>query len=380
MKNRPRVMIMQQSAWTPEIYHKSEAPEWAGVRNIILENPQYDYILVGGGHRYEHFKDGELFFYNVGSGNKVKFLFSMLLRFAYPLLMKPNVIVDIGGYSSIVPSGLASIITRAKFIPVIIGSIRDQLVLFPRGITDVYRLFFKTCLKKAYRVLAVSRSIQNELVADFRVSRNKIAVHRFKISKIFNPDVSKDLKTAFNPHGPIVLSVARISPEKGLYYLVKAAHTIVKEIPNVKFVIQPFSVDEKYEKDLLKTISQLNLDRNFIVFTKHVPYSKMPKYMATADVFALPSLTEGLPVVTLEAMACGVPVVASKVGGVPEVVIHDYNGLLVEPGDSKELANSIIRLLSSQELRTKLSKGALETAEKLKENEFEILLKKFIFS
>jgi glycosyltransferase involved in cell wall biosynthesis len=371
---------MQQSAWTPEIYHKSEAPEWAGVRNIILENPQYDYILVGGGHRYEHFKDGELLFYNVGSGNKIKFLFSMLLRFVYPLLMKPNVIVDIGGYSSIVPTGMTSIITHAKFIPVIIGSIRDQLVLFPRGITDVYRLFFNTCLKKAYRILAVSKSIQNELVADFRVSRNKICVHRFKISKIFNPDVSKDLKTIFNPDGPIVLSVARISPEKGLYYLVKAAHTIVKEIPNVKFVIQPFSIDEKYEKDLLKTISQLNLDRNFIVFTKHVPYSKMPKYMATADVFALPSLTEGLPVVTLEAMACGVPVVASKVGGVPEVVIHDYNGLLVDPGDSKELANSIIRLLSSQELRERLSKGALETAEKLKENEFEILLKKFIFS
>jgi L-malate glycosyltransferase len=122
------------------------------------------------------------------------------------------------------------------------------------------------------------------------------------------------------------------------------------------------------------------LDKNFLVFTEHVPYSKMPMYMATADVFALPSLSEGLPVVTLEAMACGVPIVASKVGGVPEVVIHDYNGLLVEPGDSKELANSIIRILSSQELRKRLSKGALETAEKLKTNEFETLLKEFIFS
>jgi glycosyltransferase involved in cell wall biosynthesis len=84
--------------------------------------------------------------------------------------------------------------------------------------------------------------------------------------------------------------------------------------------------------------------------------------------------------VILEAMACGVPVVASKVGGIPEILIPGYNGLLVDPGDTEGLANSIIKLLSSEELRKNLSKGALATNEKLRKNEFESMLKKLIFT
>jgi glycosyltransferase involved in cell wall biosynthesis len=378
MKGRPRVMIMQQSAWTPEVYHKSQAPEWAAVRHIVLENPQCDFILVGGGQRYEHFKDGKELFYNLGSNNKIEFLMSLFLRFALPLFMKPNVIVDIGGFSSIAPSGIASKLTRAKFVPVVIGGIRYHL--FPRRINKIYSLFLRASFKKASIVMAVSKSVENEIIVDYPVTRNKTCVHRFKISEIFNPHVSKDLKMLFNPNGPVVLTIARISPEKGLHCLVEAARTVVKEIPNVKFVIQPYSIQEKYKKNLLTMISQLNLQSHFIVYTKHVPYSEIPRYMMASDVFALPSLAEGLGVVLLEAMACGLPIVASKVGGIPEVVTHDYNGLLVEPGDPEELANSIIMVLLNEDLRKKLSKGALASNEKLRENEFETLLKRFIFS
>jgi glycosyltransferase involved in cell wall biosynthesis len=378
MKDRPRVMIMQQSTWTPEVYHRSEAPEWAAVRHIVMENPQCDFIMVGGGKRYEHFKDGKELFYNLGSSNKIGFLMSLFLRFALPLLMRPDVIVDFGGFSSIAPSGIASKLTHAKFVPIVIGGIRYQL--FPKQINNIYSLFLRASLKKAYVIMAVSKSVQNQIIADYPITRNKTYVHSFKISEIFNPHISKELKTLFNPNGPIVLTVARISPEKGLHYLVEAARTVVKEIPTVKFVIQPYSTQEKYKKDLLAMISQLNLESHFIVFTKHAPYSEIPRYMAASDVFALPSLAEGLGVVLLEALACGVPIVASNVGGIPEVVTHGYNGLLVEPGDPEGLANSIIMLLSNEELRKKLSKGALVSSEKLKENEFEALLKKFIFS
>jgi glycosyltransferase involved in cell wall biosynthesis len=145
-------------------------------------------------------------------------------------------------------------------------------------------------------------------------------------------------------------------------------------------VIQPYSAEEKYKKYLLAMIGRFNLENYFIVFDKHAPYSEIPKYMAAADVFALPSMAESLGVVLLEAMACGLPIVASNVGGIPELVTHNYNGLLVEPGDAEGLANSIVALLLNEELRKKLSSGALATNERLQENEFEILLKKFIFS
>ena len=154
----------------------------------------------------------------------------------------------------------------------------------------------------------------------------------------------------------------------------------MKKIPNVKFVIQPYSSEEKYEKHLFTMINKFNLESHFIIFTRNAPYSEIPKYMAAADVFVLPSLTEGLGMVILEAMACGVPVVASKVGGVPEILTPGYNGLLVDPGDTQGLANSIIKLLSSEELRKNLSKGALATNERFGKNEFESLLKKLIFA
>jgi glycosyltransferase involved in cell wall biosynthesis len=377
MKNGSKVMIMMQSAWTPEIYHKSEAPEWSAIRNVVLENPQHNFVLVGGGKRIEYFKDGKVLFYNLGSSNPVEFLLSVFLRFALPLAMRPDVIIDMGGWSSIVPSAIASLFVRAKFISVVVGNL-SQLV--PDVIRPVYLSLLNACFAKASVILAVSESIKNEIVADYQVTRNKIYVHRFKISKMFNPNVPKDLKALFNPDGPIVLTVARISPEKGLEYLVEASRTIVKEVPNVKFVIQPYSAEEKYKKYLLAMIGRFNLENYFIVFDKHAPYSEIPKYMAAADVFALPSMAESLGVVLLEAMACGLPIVASNVGGIPELVTHNYNGLLVEPGDAEGLANSIVALLLNEELRKKLSSGALATNERLQENEFEILLKKFIFS
>jgi glycosyltransferase involved in cell wall biosynthesis len=376
-------MVMSQSAQTPEVYRKSEGgPEWSAVRNIILENPQCDFVLVGGSKRYEHFKDGKLLFYNIGTGNKVKFLMAMFLRCALPIFMKPTVIVDVGGPPSLIPPGIASFFTRARFIPVVIGSIeaQERSLNLPRGISEAYLLFLRACFKKAYTILAISESVKSEIINNCKVTPDKILVHRFKISERFNPHVSKSLKAVFNPNGPIVLTVARISPEKGLHYLVEASRTIVKKIPNVKFVIQPYSSDEKYKKHLLTMINKFNLESHFLIFTEKVPYSEIPRYMAAADVFVLPSLTEGLGMVILEAMACGIPVVAFRVGGIPEILTSGYNGLLVDPGDTEGLANSIIKLLLSEELRKNLSKSALATTEKSRENEFESLLKKLIFA
>lgn len=102
--------------------------------------------------------------------------------------------------------------------------------------------------------------------------------------------------------------------------------------------------------------------------------------MAAADVFVLPSVFEGLGVALLEAMACGVPVVASNVGGIPDIVTDGYNGLLVGAGDVKGLAESVIKILSDETLRKRLSEGALTTIQQMTENEFETLLNRFIFS
>jgi glycosyltransferase involved in cell wall biosynthesis len=205
-------------------------------------------------------------------------------------------------------------------------------------------------------------------------------VYKYRISNIFNPHVPSDLKKTLNPSGPVVLTVCRISPQKGLEYLVEASPAVIEKIPDVKFVIRAYSSEEKYEKYLRSLINKYNLQKYFKILIEFSPYEEITKYMAAADVFVLPSISEGLGVVVLEAMACGVPVIGSKVGGITDMIKHEYNGLLVRPRDVNGLAEAIIRILSGKTLRKRLSEGALTTIQDMKENEFESLLTKFIFS
>lgn len=86
--------------------------------------------------------------------------------------------------------------------------------------------------------------------------------------------------------------------------------------------------------------------------------------MATSDVFVLPSLSEGFPVVSLEAMASGLPIVATKVGGLPEIVKDGENGFLVEPKSPEQIAERVLLFLNNDELRQRISRN---NKEKVKE-------------
>ncbi|MDI3281475.1 MAG: glycosyltransferase, partial [Bacillota bacterium] len=88
------------------------------------------------------------------------------------------------------------------------------------------------------------------------------------------------------------------------------------------------------------------------------------RWMREADLFILPSLSEGMPLVLLEAMAQGLPVAATAVGGIPELITHERTGLLVPPGDATALASALRRLLADEGLRHSLSRAGLKVAEK----------------
>jgi glycosyltransferase involved in cell wall biosynthesis len=146
--------------------------------------------------------------------------------------------------------------------------------------------------------------------------------------------------TFWLPHGaPLVGNVAALAPHKGQRHLVAAAARVVRELPDARFLIVG---DGELRDTLEKQIKTLALDRHvFLTGFRADALSLMKSF----DLFAMSSVTEGLGSVVLEAMACRRAVVATRAGGLPEVVNDGVTGLLVPPQDDEALAQAIVSLL-----------------------------------
>jgi len=138
---------------------------------------------------------------------------------------------------------------------------------------------------------------------------------------------------------PLFATVAMLRPVKGLHYLLEAAARVLEQVPRARFVV----IGDGAERARLEARSRalgLGAAVRFLG-TRH----DIPALLAAADIYVHPSLFEALPVSMLEAMAVGLPVVATRVGGVPEIVAHGRTGLLVPPARGDELAAAMLRLL-----------------------------------
>jgi glycosyltransferase involved in cell wall biosynthesis len=149
---------------------------------------------------------------------------------------------------------------------------------------------------------------------------------------------------------PVVLFVGSLIPRKGLRFLVAAAKNVVKQQADAKFVIVG---DGPIKNQLLSNVGEANLSGNF-TFLSGLSDDALAAVYGCADVFVLPSIQEGQGIVLLEAQASAKPVVAFNVGGVNEAVLRGETGLLVNRGDSGELADALLKLLSDDALREKM--------------------------
>ncbi|MDO8141019.1 MAG: glycosyltransferase family 4 protein [Candidatus Brocadiales bacterium] len=152
----------------------------------------------------------------------------------------------------------------------------------------------------------------------------------------------------------LVVTAGRLVPVKGQSYLIAAFAQVVREIPNIRLV---FLGDGELKDELLGHTKTLGLEN-------HVRFLGMrndvPEIISCSDLFALPSINEGFGVVLLEAMAMKCPIVATNVGGVPEVVLDGETGLLVSPKDPVQLARGIIRLLKDTSLALQMAENGYQ--------------------
>jgi glycosyltransferase involved in cell wall biosynthesis len=155
------------------------------------------------------------------------------------------------------------------------------------------------------------------------------------------------------PFQPVIGTVANLFPRKGYEYLIEALTDIRRVIPHVHCLIIGEG-EEHYCKRLLGMVEEKKLKENvtFAGFQQNVL-----SHISSMDVFVLPSIMEGFGIVLLEAMAMAKPVVATAVGGIPEVVEDKVSGFLVSPKDSRALAQRILYLLENPQIRHQMGQA-----------------------
>lgn len=212
------------------------------------------------------------------------------------------------------------------------------------------------------RVIAVSRAVKRRF-AWFKKDIVETIYNGVDTRK-FSPGLAQDdfrEKFHIDSEDIVIGAVGRLSPEKGLEYLFSAVREVVNVYPRTKVLIVGDG-DEKYRLSLQEKVKDLELSSHIILAGF---YKDVPQILRCLDIFTLPSLWEGFNRSLLEAMACGLPVVATAVGGNVEIVQDGVNGLLVPPCNPGALASAIAELLKDKE---KARKMGLEGKLLVKEN------------
>jgi glycosyltransferase involved in cell wall biosynthesis len=200
-----------------------------------------------------------------------------------------------------------------------------------------------------YRVVGVSEDTSRNLMKFEKISPRKVVTIPNGISgRAFEVPVDRSAKRrelGISPEALILGFASRLEPQKGVPYLLDAMPAIVRRVPNAQLLI----VGQGREQAALQHHA-VSLGLNDHVRFLGVRFD-MPELLGLFDAMILPSVWEGLPMIVLEAMAAGCPIIASAVGGVPTAVRHGETGILVEPAKPEAIAAAVVSLLGDRALR-----------------------------
>ena len=173
------------------------------------------------------------------------------------------------------------------------------------------------------------------------------------------------------PSDVLIGTIGEFTKNKGQKYLIESVNQLGHSMSKLKYVLIGWG---ESKMNLKSQISNHDLEKSIFVIDKNDLLDKnSANYLKAFDIFVLPSLKEGLPYVILEAGLARLPVIASSVGGIPEIIENGKDGLLVPPANSKELATAIKKLVGNKTLRENLAKNLREKI--LKEFSLEKMLR-----
>lgn len=219
----------------------------------------------------------------------------------------------------------------------------------------------RVAMLSADAITSPSDDLAEFVSEDLSYPISKIRIIRNPIDpEIFSPDGPCALP---EPKGLRVLFVGRLEERKGINYLVQAIPGILQACPDTEFVIIGADT-QNAEGGQRSVLAEL---RDFLArsgsigkvkFISRVPLDQLPEYYRSADVCVVPSVYDNSPYTSLEAMACGRPVVGTSGGGTKEYVTHSECGLIVPPRDAEALKDAIVTLLKDGKLRKRMSESA----------------------
>jgi len=226
---------------------------------------------------------------------------------------------------------------------------------YKKSVTFIYKLNARFCARGADLIWAVSQEIASGMRSlGAKEEKVKLFLNSIDLEEFKPQEVKPPLKEE-----KIVLFVGRFGKEKGLEYLIRAVPEIVRQIPEAKFNIIGDGVERNY---FLNLSEQLGISDK-VYFKGEVPNDLLPKYYSGGDILVIPSLSEGHALVPLEALACGTPVIGSRIDGIVETVVDNHNGLLIEPKDSNAIAQAVTNILVDENLLKRLSANARNSVE-----------------
>lgn len=214
------------------------------------------------------------------------------------------------------------------------------------------------------RTVAVSDLVLQVEIKRARISPDKVVTiyNGIDVSAFAtpNPEVAAQIRQSFDiPPGTLLVgTVGRLHPQKGLDNLLTAMPIIKRQFPNLRLLI----IGDGELRNSSEIQAQSLGISDDVIFTG--PRTDVPEIIPTLDVFSLPSLWEGLSLALLEAMAAGLPVVATSVGGTPEVVVDGATGLLVPPRDPTALAEAITHILTNPSMAHRMGQAGRERVTK----------------
>ena len=189
--------------------------------------------------------------------------------------------------------------------------------------------------------------------------KNVFENEKFNPISVIHLGIKIDKKIVKDFDNKSILYIGRLEEEKGVIYLIKAMRAIVNKIPDCRLTIIG---DGQCKGLLLNSIHKFKLENNIIIKQK-IPHFEVNRFYKKSSLLIIPSVVnESFGLVGLEAMSAGIPVIASRVGGIPEWLVDGKTGYLVKPANSKQIAKKVIYLLSNKELIKRMGENARKRA------------------